>query len=420
MNATTRVIAPSDFPRIQLDFAERSSRIDRNGKTVYFAQSVKPPVPKVLCASPNAFLLWQRYMPAHERREESQPGDFGVDVPPLRSGLSADTSVKDVDKVLKHWAGYGALSWFVATAGKFFQHQIAVGPNSLLAQLAERRRTALRFASSDLYTELEAVNHWRAAVGLGNSATFENSGASWHHTYGFPILPGSGLKGLTRHYFEQQFIHEPAGVPGELLAQLGTLCPTEELAELIFGRSAGKRSPERDANDSDDDASDDTLEDNEPYGEGVVAFHDGWPVPTDAPRPRAQPGGGVSTLSPEAFWFDVDVLTVHHPAYYDGTANSATSTEGPNPVHFLTLRPGVRFNIPLAITGSGRRLPRPQQQLCLLLTAQLLRLALAEWGVGAKTGAGYGRMHVKDPAPGRASSASGGTATRGRQPKRRS
>jgi CRISPR-associated protein Cmr6 len=104
---------------------------------------------------------------------------------------------------------------------------------------------------------------------------------------------------------------------------------------------------------------------------GLVAFHDALYVPDS-----------ITDNKP----FAADVLTVHQKGYYDSSGKSAPNDyDSPNPVAFLTARPGARLLFALSGPADWTE-----------LAEKLLRDALARWGVGGKTSAGYGRLGVPD------------------------
>ncbi len=81
---------------------------------------------------------------------------------------------------------------------------------------------------------------------------------------------------------------------------------------------------------------------------------------------------------------ELDVLTCHHPEYYEGNRPGAPDTEDPNPVYFPAISPGHRFVfplLPLRVDAKPKVLP---------FAEQMLRQGLAIFGLGAKTSAGYG------------------------------
>jgi|GEM_PF-4386916 len=93
---------------------------------------------------------------------------------------------------------------------------------------------------------------------------------------------------------------------------------------------------------------------------------------------------------------EVDVLTPHYRGYYgdsnDGTVPPA-DWDDPVPVPFLTVAPGASF-----VFAFGARGTATENDLDRVET--LLRVALRELGIGAKTSSGYGLVQVlgEDPA----------------------
>lgn len=87
----------------------------------------------------------------------------------------------------------------------------------------------------------------------------------------------------------------------------------------------------------------------------------------------------------------LDVLTKHHPGYYENDASATKPADriqppadwdSPEPVQFVTFSPGVR----IAFRGAVR------QASSLAPFVQLLKDALSLQGTGAKTRKGYGRI----------------------------
>lgn len=140
-----------------------------------------------------------------------------------------------------------------------------------LAELRDRGHTVVR---------LRAEPEWRLAVGLGNRANPHEIGMSLHGTYGWPIIPGSSLKGLTATWAAQV---------------TGADSPD---FRRIFGSTDCR---------------------------GSVRFLDAIPA-----------GEPVSVV--------LDVLTPHHQPYYTSTAPGSgrdpeppAEYHNPVPVHFLTV-----------------------------------------------------------------------------------
>lgn len=237
------------------------------------------------------------------------------------------------------------------------------------------------FASvGDRFTEFTLES--RLLIGHGNSSATD-IGLTVHHTWGVPIIPGSSLKGLVAHYVDATYgpenIEKPPweqeGEEGERAKFQGItwsdgriLRGPGEIFRALFGAP---------------DAEEDELmrqHDLEAGARaGLVTFHDALYIP----------GGSTGDMP-----FALDVLTVHQKDYYDEQGKVLPSDyDDPNPVPFLTVRPGSQF----LLTISG---PSDWTE----LAGQLLTDALHNWGIGGKTAAGYGRgsvnrwRHVELPA----------------------
>lgn len=206
----------------------------------------------------------------------------------------------------------------------------------------------------------------RLLVGHGNpSAT--GVGITVHHTWGVPLIPGSALKGLLAHYVDAVYgPDDPSLAPWEQ--------PQTDRASFQ-GVTWQKRQIQRGpgevyralfgAPDAEEDAAARLAGYAAGAAAGLVAFHDALYVPAgdDGGRP-----------------FVADVLTVHQKTYYDGGgATWPNDHDDPNPVPFVTVRPGTQLL--LALSGPAELTK---------LAGQLLADALAEWGVGSKTSTGYG------------------------------
>lgn len=172
----------------------------------------------------------------------------------------------------------------------------------------------------------------RVIVGLGSESILE-TGIRLHHTYGLPLLPGSALKGLTSHYC--------ATVLG---AQEDRYKQNAEFHKLIFG------------------AMDDS---------GCVTFHDAWLTP-DSHEPLR-----------------IDVMTPHHPDWTDGK-KAPSDFDSPIPIPFLSV--AGKFYIKVQWNGPNCEHSSAWTQRAM----EILKLALADWGIGGKTSSGYGRL--VDPA----------------------
>jgi CRISPR/Cas system CMR subunit Cmr6 (Cas7 group RAMP superfamily) len=202
--------------------------------------------------------------------------------------------------------------------------------------VADRRERVLQALSARGCTvvRMRVRPLWRLAVGLGERANPYELGLSLHGTFGWPVLPGSTLKGVTCAWAAQND------------------APDDRLAAVFGWPRAGRDDPPAD-------------ERGRPACHGSVRFLDGIPA-----------GGPVNVSR--------DVLTPHVQPYYRGAAPPA-EWHNPIPVGFLTVDAGS-FAVDLAgpVAADVRD------------AADWFRHAADELGVGAKTAAGYGYLDVAE------------------------
>lgn len=223
-------------------------------------------------------------------------------------------------------------------------------------------------AAGDRVFELALAS--RLLVGHGNSSATD-VGITVHHTWGVPVIPGAALKGLCAHYVDAVYgPSDPDRAPWEQQADERKRADYQGVTwrgrrihrgpgavyRALFGAPDAEEDDAMRARGIDAGAS-----------AGLVTFHDALYVP-----------GSVRGDKP----FAGDVLTVHQKGYYDSSGGSwPNDYDSPNPVAFLTVRPGVRLLF--ALSG-----PEDWTD----LAERLVRDALETWGVGGKTSAGYGRL----------------------------
>lgn len=180
----------------------------------------------------------------------------------------------------------------------------------------------------------EAYVLGRLTAGLGGETVIE-AGLTLHHTYGVPYIPGSSLKGTARAY-------AVANLEG-MWSDNGTAFRT------LFGGLAippGKQPEEKGR-------------------VGIAVFHDALPVPG-------------------SWRIYTDVMTVHHKLYYSGDASSPPADwDSPTPIPF----PSVNGRFLIVIYA-------PYAPEWAESAMDILKMALAESGVGGKTSSGYGRMYL--------------------------
>ena len=163
----------------------------------------------------------------------------------------------------------------------------------------------------------------RMAIGLGQESVLETS-VTIHHTYGVPYIPGSALKGLAASFAQQHLGDE--------------WHPNTEAYQTLFGNTESA---------------------------GYVTFFDVLPMPNSA-------------------YLHPDIITVHHPDYYQ-TGNRTVPPadwDSPNPVPFLS----VTGKFLVALGGPEAWVDA---------AFRILEHALTHMGIGAKTSSGYGRMKLE-------------------------
>lgn len=128
----------------------------------------------------------------------------------------------------------------------------------------------------------------RLLTGLAGSGALE-TGCSIHQTYGMPYLPGTSIKGVVRHWAENN-------LPEQM-----------ERLNMLFGQQ---------------DSS------------GLVVFHDAWWIPESG------------SLGKENQPFCEEVVTTHHPDYYGNQGSEpATDLDSPVPNAMLGVQGGFLFTL---------------------------------------------------------------------------
>lgn len=300
-------------------------------------------------------------------------------------------------------------------------------------------------------TSITLHSQWRLLVGYGVNPTLE-SGIMLHHLYGFPCIPGTEVKGLLHHVAEMQLMEKNYGTPEqkwqalEEIPRITKTLLTEGLATLLafltdlrriralFGSihlEQGKRK----------------IKDPETQREREIPT--GPETPKSLLEPlyiklksaeaarASEPWKGIYAVLQELFdshtggvlrfydaipgedqtnLLELDVLTPHYPDYYkdeDGKI-SPSDDQSPNPVLFLAVRPGIKFHFyyrsELArisrfnddeakaikqVLGEGAEAEEKINR----EVESWLKTALSEWGIGAKTTAGYGYFSENLPTP---------------------
>ncbi|MBN1172679.1 MAG: type III-B CRISPR module RAMP protein Cmr6 [Micromonosporaceae bacterium] len=273
---------------------------------------------------------------------------------PLRAGANALILIRRVAFVDSHGvmddkAQRPLLTWAQ-------EHALGQDPQ-LLRQIAARRQQALHHALRRAaqppagpwkHQRFVVRPLWRLATGLGNRTNPYEIGLSLHGSYGWPLIPGSTLKGVTCAFAEttEQATAEPA------------------LLDEIFGLP--RQSSDRDSDTSGPGTSCPGAS-GPTARRGTVTFLDALPL-----------GGPVQVLR--------DVITPHVQPYYRDNAQPPAEHHNPIPVEFLVIGGGA-FAVDLI--GPARYVDQ---------AAAWCRAAIDDLGVGAKTASGYGYLAAEGQA----------------------
>lgn len=280
--------------------------------------------------------------PSGQQHRPDSRGALDLERPPLpRSTVDAWRRVRDAKLLVNpgllfdRYATQGAIQGDRERATPRRDHLRAViravsrlAEDDLAQAYRARWDATVRAAGAEPWTmQLQA----RLVTGLGSGGPLE-IGFRFDRL-GFPILPGSGVKGVARAYAE--------------LVEGRDESDSDFLA--VFGRAPKEG------------------ESQEAAQAGQLVFFDAIPV--------------------DGLRLEMDVMTPHYPDYYQGKT-PPTPWQNPTPITFLTVAPGTVFafavGLRLGATDPDRRLRT--------LATRWLCAGLADLGFGAKTTSGYGRF----------------------------
>ncbi len=256
--------------------------------------------------------------------------------------------------------------------------------------LTERQKINARTLTNGL-SDFTLKPDWRLAIGLGSGSVFETS-MSLHHIYGFPYIPASAVKGALRSYLITSIFEKTAPETEKEFSLLNAEYRAYQDIDFckIFGCPAKYGKIEFDENnqpkknekgDYIKKQKDVALKNSKGEGQehiGSIVFLDAYP--TESPTGKIK----------------ADIMNPHYPKYYNGDLPPA-DWQNPVPIIFLTVEnlpfqfiiglcKGVdNFNVEI-----GEYKGKVVEQVALVL-----KHALQNHGIGAKTAVGYGYM--KEP-----------------------
>jgi len=206
----------------------------------------------------------------------------------------------------------------------------------------------------------------RVIVGLGSGSVLETS-ITLHRIYGFPYIPGSALKGLTRNY-----------AIWKLANDINEKKIDKQVKKIDESLREGKKP---------DDFPDWPSELQKKFymyqsifgnqkNRGRVIFFDAFP-------------DKFSRL-------EVDIMNPHYADYYrPGSTTPPADYLTPSPIPFLTVAEGQVFLCPVAFDvkmAKGLSVEDIVKE-----TENLIKQALQNFGIGAKTAVGYGYFDLTGP-----------------------
>ncbi len=281
-------------------------------------------------------------------------------------------------------------------------------------------------AENSVLLTFRATTDWRLIVGWATNPAQE-TGITLHPFLGFPYAPASAIKGLLHRLLETALLEPSAESADDALAEFpGSLGPEPHpalraaldralLVRALFGSLAVIRAKDRAGQAFGPEAPIDRVKhwcsavrvkvENEKLSSGPWCDLLGDLDTLCGPSTRALVTCFDAVPDEHAFAqgkrvLDMDILTPHYPTYYQEKRDAPRDDEGPVPIPFLAVAPGVtfefRFRLEEPSTGEDDRRTALERHSAKGgkavgdLIRDALSLGLGEWGLGAKTAAGYG------------------------------
>ena len=205
----------------------------------------------------------------------------------------------------------------------------------------------------------------RLAINLADSLV-QNAGICLDRLFGLPYIPGSAIKGITRH----TALEELAQSQGDERVKLF------RLFTAVFGVTVNEfdpAKPARRAGDKDKPAGSlhSYLDLSQPFDlKGAVSFLPAYPFNQETK-------------------IVVDLTNVHYPDYYRSGNEFDQKDEKPRPNPFPAVEVGAQFAFCLVLNGINN------DPALLAAAARWLESAITIRGIGAKTASGFGWFSLK-------------------------
>lgn len=201
--------------------------------------------------------------------------------------------------------------------------------------------------------KIQLTTKSRLVVGLGTSSILEVS-MKLHHIYGIPYIPSSAVKGILRAY-------NILKVSGKDLQKYKDVEKKLDSLNVLEAEKDQKNSSEEDKK---------ILKLAKLFGnqnyKGELIILDAYP--DTCPK------------------LEKDITNVHYPEYYR-EAKPPSENQSPNPVVFLTIKSGTKFNFYFKNTNIYKQLTGEDIKKDLIEATKYL-------GLGAKSSVGYGLLQA--------------------------
>jgi len=204
---------------------------------------------------------------------------------------------------------------------------------------------------------VEQSLNWRLLVNLGAASVYEAS-LLFHRNYSIPYIPGSAVKGATRHWSIQKFVEE---------LRKSDISYEDGVKKIDLALENG--------NDLNINADEVAFRDlirifGTQNKKGDVIFFNALPV-----------------LKENKDFVVLDIMNVHYGDYYRDESGKTPPGDwmNPTPVFFLAVEKGTKFKF--TVISKNSNLANK--------AINLLKEAINKIGIGAKTSAGYGYFEVE-------------------------
>jgi CRISPR-associated protein Cmr6 len=272
-------------------------------------------------------------------------------------------------------------------------------------------------------TLVEASTVWRLVVGLGTNPALE-TGLQLHPLLGFPLIPGSAVRGLVHHVAELALMEkriswmeeEPRALLLRQSAQADQFLVECETVWTLFGSLNLERHRMKDGNATAKEREVDDCASLVPPRDLLERWRKALATKAESePDPRLKriarlldetTGGRLVFYDAvprpgQAGLLQTDIINAHYPEYYQGE-QPPSDDQNPNPVYFLVVRPKAVFEFPFrwrCFRGDFAEAHGERAE-GLAKVGAWLRKALEDWGAGGKTAAGYGYFAATSSAAG--------------------